>query len=107
MLNRLFSNAHARRPGIPHRLRSRLIETQPNDDILLINMSPEPFNQALSKPTPAAINDTEPHGQLRPFPVVVMVSLPCLTPLVLTKASDTFLMSDPLPFTTSTSKQLS
>lgn len=39
-------------------------------------------------------------------PVVVVVSLPCLTPLVLSKRSAIFLISFPLPLTTSTSRQL-
>ena len=40
-----------------------------------------------------------------PLPVVVIVSLPCLTPLTLTNASATSLISEAFPLTTSTSRQ--
>jgi len=43
--------------------------------------------------------------QLNRLPVVFIVSFPCLTPLTLMSASDTFLMSAPWPLTTSTSRQ--
>ena len=49
--------------------------------------------------------DTHVDAQLKPFPVVVVVSFPCLTPLVPMRVSATFLMAEPLPFTTNTSKQ--
>ena len=44
-------------------------------------------------------------AQLKPFPVVVVASFPCLTPLVPIRVSAIFLMAEPLPFTTNTSKQ--
>ena len=45
--------------------------------------------------------------QLSPLPVVVIVSLPCFTPLTLTSASATCLICEPLPLTTRTSRQWS
>ena len=41
------------------------------------------------------------------FPVLVMVSLPCLTPLAAINSSASFLMAAALPRTASTSRQLS
>ncbi len=49
--------------------------------------------------------DTYEDAQLKPFPVVVVASFPCLTPLVPMRVSAIFLMAEPLPFTTNTSKQ--
>jgi hypothetical protein len=43
--------------------------------------------------------------QLNLLPVVVIVSFPCMTPLMLTNASDTDRISEPLPFTINTSRQ--
>ena len=51
--------------------------------------------------------DSHEDVQLKPFPVVVIASFPCLTPLVPMRVSATFLMAEPLPFTTNTSKQWS
>ena len=64
-----------------------------------------PYQFQRSARSAPPIHDTNRHHTLKPFPVVVMASFPCFTPLMLISASATFLISAPLPFTTSTSRQ--
>ncbi len=100
-------DAHARGSRARHGRRGRLVSSQGDELMRGGHHAGQPPNQVSAQPPAAPIDHADPHTapQLKLLPVVVIASLPCLTPLTLTSASATFLISDPLPLRTSTSRQ--
>jgi len=105
LADRLLSRLDLCRSSASHGRCRDHVQTQSDDRVPVRCKTSKTFDNATTDTTSASVHNTDLHHTLNALPVVVMASLPCLTPLMLRMVSAIFLIAAPFPLTTRTSKQ--